>query len=133
MPQSSLSPLSPAWRRGLAIAALIFGIATVFKGGSVIFGPDSARESVGNYVPFVVWFNFLAGFAYLAGAFAIWTAQGWARPLALGIALATLVTGVAFAVHAMLGGAFSMQTVGALPLRLGFWAFVAYKLPRASA
>lgn len=120
--------LSPTWRRALAIAALIFGLATLFKGGSVIFGPDTARESVGNFVPFVVWFNFLAGFFYLIGAYAIWSAQSWARPLAFAIAFATIAVGAAFAVHAMAGGAFSMQTVGALPLRFGFWLFVGFML-----
>jgi len=124
-------PLSPTWRRGLALAALIFGIVTLFKGGSVIFGPDGARQAVGDYVPFVVWFNFLAGFFYVAGAYAIWAAKQWARPLALSIGLATLAIGVAFAIHALRGGAFSLQTVGALPLRLGFWLFIAYKLPKA--
>ncbi len=124
----SAFPLSPLWRRVLGVAALLFGILTLFKGGSVIFGPDAARDAVGNYVPFVVWFNFLAGFFYIAGAWGIWAAKSWARPLALLIALATFVTGVAFAIHAMIGGAFSMQTVGALPLRLGFWLFVAYIL-----
>ncbi len=127
------SPLSAPWRSGLAIAAALFGALTLFKGGSVLFGPDSARVAVGDYVPFVVWFNFLAGFAYLVGAYAIWTAHTWAQPLALGIALATLGVGMAFAIHAMSGGAFSLQTVGALPLRLGFWLFIAYKLSKAKS
>lgn len=123
--------LSQPGRRILAAAALLFGILTLFKGGSVLFGPESARASVGAYVPFVVWFNFLAGFYYIAGAYAVFATLYWARPLARTIALATLATSVAFAIHAMMGGAFSLQTVGALPLRLGFWLFVAYKLPRA--
>ncbi len=124
-------PLSPTWRRLLALAALVFAIATLFKGGSVIFDPDSARASMENYVPFVVWFNFFAGFFYMAGAYAIWAARPWARALALAIALATLAVGVAFAIHAIGGGAFSLQTVGALPLRFGFWLFIAHKLSRA--
>lgn len=121
-------PLSPTKRRVLGALALIFGVVTVFKGGSVIFGPDSARAAVGNFVPFVVWFNFLAGFFYVAGGAGIWAGAGWARPLAWLITLATLAVGVAFGVHVLQGGAYSMQTVGALPLRLGFWAFVAYTL-----
>ncbi len=128
---STKSPI-PIWQRALGIIAALFGALTLFKGGSVIFGPDSARDAVGNFVPFVVWFNFLAGFAYLVGAYAIWSGQSWARPLAFAIALATLAVGAAFAIHAMAGGAFSMQTVGALPLRVGFWLFIGIMLGKSS-
>ena len=51
-----------------ALVAVVFGIATVFSGGRVLFGPEAARVAAGAVVPFVLWFNFVAGFAYvLAG------------------------------------------------------------------
>lgn len=43
--------------------AIGFGLLTLKSGGSVIFIDGPARLAAGNYLPFVVWFNFLAGFA----------------------------------------------------------------------
>jgi len=49
----------------LAVIAMAFGALTVFSGGRALFGDAQARAAVGNAVPFVLWFNFLAGFAYV--------------------------------------------------------------------
>ena len=65
----NLSRKRPTWAAVTALVALAFGALTVFSGGRVLFGPEAARAAAGNYVPFVLWFNFLAGFAYVvAGA-----------------------------------------------------------------
>ena len=54
---------------GIWVITVIFGLLTIKSGGSVLFVDGVAREEAGNYVPFVLWFNFLSGFAYLiAGA-----------------------------------------------------------------
>ena len=47
-----------------AVVAIVFGLATVISGGRALFG----GADMGAVVPFVLWFNFLAGFAYVAGA-----------------------------------------------------------------
>ena len=44
--------------------------------------------------------------------------------LATALALGTALVAAAFGVHVLGGGAFEMRTVGALALRLGFWAVV---------
>jgi len=75
----------------------------------------------GNYLSFVVWFNFLAGFLYLAAAAGAWTGRGWAFGLALLIALATGLVAVVFAYRIGQGAAFETRTIGALVLRTGFW------------
>ncbi len=118
-----------------AAAALIFGVLTIISGGSVLFGPASAREAAGAVVPFVLWFNFLAGFAYVAAAFGLWRGAGWAPGLAVAILGGTLIVVLGFVVHVAGGGDFAPRTVGALALRAGFWAVVtglAWRLrPRA--
>lgn len=48
----------------LSIVAILFGIATIKEGGSVLF-TEAGKQAAGNFVPFVVWFNFVAGFAYV--------------------------------------------------------------------
>ena len=42
--------------------AIVFGLLTIKSGGSVLFVNGIARESAGDYVSFVLWFNFLQDF-----------------------------------------------------------------------
>jgi hypothetical protein len=117
--------------RVIALIAVVFGVMTVFSGGRALFGDAQAQAAVGNAVAFVLWFNFVAGFFYVACGAAIGWGWAWARSLALGLALATAAVALAFGVHVLQGGAFEMRTVGALVLRLGFWAGVAWWVRRA--
>ena len=40
--------------------------------------PGAARQAAGHYVPFVLWFNFLAGFAYIVAGVGLWMRRRWA-------------------------------------------------------
>lgn len=111
--------------QSLAVAAVVFGALTVFSGARALFGDAAARAAVGNAVGFVLWFNFLAGFAYVAAGLGLWLGRRWARHLATALALATALVAAGFAAHVLGGGAFEMRTVGALVLRLAFWVAVA--------
>ena len=92
----NLSRKRPTWAAVTALVALAFGALTVFSGGHVLFGPESARAAAGNYVPFMLLFNFLAGFAYVAAGVGLWRGRRWAVWLALGIAAATSLVLAAF-------------------------------------
>lgn len=106
----------------LSALSVLFGLATVASGGGALFqGAD-----VGNAVPFVLWFNFLAGFAYVAAGAGLYFRKSWSTWLSLVIALATAFVGLAFAIHVLTGGAYEMRTVGAMSLRIVFWIIVAY-------
>jgi len=118
-------PKRPPLVTAAAIVSLAFGALTVFSGGRVLFGPDAARAAAGNYVPFVLWFNFLAGFAYLAAGTGLWRGRRWAAWLALAIAAATALVFAAFGVHIALGGAFEPRTVAAMTLRTALWVAIA--------
>ena len=111
---------------GIAIFALAFGLLTIYSGGQVIFGGAAAREAAGNYLPFVVWFNFIAGFAYVVASIGLLTAQRWAPRLALIIAAATALVFLAFGVLILTGTPFEMRTVGAMALRTAVWAGFAW-------
>ena len=112
------------WLRGASILAVLFGLMTLKEGGTVLFGGEAARTAAGAYVPFVLWFNFLAGFAYVVAGIALWRRQGWAAGLALGIALATALVFAAFGVYVMNGGAFEVRTMAAMALRTTVWLVV---------
>ena len=75
-----------------AVVAIVFGLATVISGGSALFG----EADMAAVVPFVLWFNFVAGFAYLLAGFGLWR-----------------------------GGAYESRTMAAMILRLGIWATIA--------
>jgi hypothetical protein len=123
-PASAQRPV-PGALRAIGYAAVAFGFATIVAGGLVLFGPDAARAAAGRAVPFVVWTNFLAGFAYVAAGIGLAGGQRWAVGLAAGIAAATALAALAFGAHALSGGAFEPRTAWALLLRTGLWAGVA--------
>ncbi len=107
------------------IVAILFGLLTLKSGGMVLFvdGPD--RAAAGNYVPFVLWFNFIAGFFYIAAGIGLWKQMRWAGILSLGIALATLSVFLAFGYHISQGGAYEPRTLGAMLLRSAVWVVIA--------
>jgi hypothetical protein len=108
---------------GLLAAAL--GVATLVAGGRVLFGGEAARLAAGQVVPFVLWGNFLAGFAYLAAAAGVALGRRWGAGLAAALALGTAALLIAFAVHALGGGRFEPRTPAALVFRTGAWAVIA--------
>jgi len=109
-----------------AIVAVAFGVATIVSGGRALF----AGVDMGAVVPFVLWFNFAAGFAYVLAGIGLWLERDWGRVLAIGIFAATLLVLLAFAVHVLRGGAYEMRTVGAMVLRTAVWAGIALTAAR---
>ncbi|SHM65675.1 hypothetical protein SAMN05443432_11140 [Roseovarius litoreus] len=103
---------------GVAIA---FGLLTVVSGGTTLLG---ALE-MGAVVLFVLWFNTLAGLAYVVAGLGLWQGRRWAYPLSLAIFAATLLVFVAFGLHVAQGGAFEMRTVYAMALRSAVWGAIA--------
>lgn len=106
--------------------AVAFGGATLVEGGHVLFGGPEARAEVGHVVPFVLAFNFAAGFVYVAAGVGAALQRGWSARLAEALAVATLLVFAAFGVHVWQGGAFEQRTVGAMVLRSGFWVALAW-------
>jgi hypothetical protein len=115
----------PWWLLPVAALATLFGVASVVAGGRVLFGSAAARAAEGDYVPFVLWFNFLAGFASIAAGVALGLARPWAARIALAIAAATVLVYAALGVHVLLGGAFTRHTVMAMALRTTVWIAIA--------
>ncbi len=122
-----VEPMSrrPRWAIAAALVAIIFGIVTIVVGGKTLFGGLEERAAAGNIVPFVLWFNFVAGFAYVVAGFGLFLWKRWAGQLSAAIAVATIAVFVAFAVHIFLGGAFEARTVGAMIIRSAIWIVIA--------
>ena len=117
------------WVGAVAIFAILFGTLTIISGGSTLFSAE-ANQAAGNYVGFVLGFNFLAGFAYVIAGVGLWMGQRWSMWLAFAIAAATLLVFVAFGLHIGTGGSYETRTVAAMCLRSTVWlviSAVAYK------
>lgn len=120
----------PTLKRGfliwtISLFAVGFGLLTIKEGGTILFGDEVARAAAGNYVPFVLWFNFMAGFAYAVAGVGLWLRQRWAVCLAAAIATATVLTFAAFCGHIYSGGAYELRTVIAMSLRTLVWVTIA--------
>ncbi len=122
-------------RRGLrltlGIVALVFGAATLREGGRVLFGGPEVRAAAGHVVPFVLTFNFGAGFVYLAAGVATLARRRSAAWLARALAASTLVVFAALGLHILLGGAYERRTVLAMAFRSALWCVEAWLVPRA--
>lgn len=121
------------WTWPISLLAIGFGLLTLREGAAVLFVDGAARHAAGHYVPFVLWFNFLAGFAYVATSVGLWLRRRWAAWLASAIALATALVFLAFGVHVVLGGAWEHRTPIAMILRMLVWTGIATVAWRASA
>ena len=108
----------------MAIAAIVFGALTVLTGGRALFGSLEPRADFGNTVPFVLWFNFLAGFVYIVAGTGLLLCRRWAVYTSLFVTVSTILVFVAFGVHVIGGGAFERRTIGALTIRSLFWIAV---------
>ncbi|KZK78131.1 hypothetical protein PsW64_03769 [Pseudovibrio sp. W64] len=122
---------STFWRRSLALFAGIFGVLTLISGGSVLFGPVEVQVAAGDYMPVVLWFNFLAGFLYIGAAIGIWLQRNWALGLSAFIAVATGLIALGFGFLVFQGVAYEMRTVGALAVRIGVWTVITLTLMRS--
>lgn len=113
----------PRWAVVAALVAIAFGVITVWVGGKTLFG--GAQDRPANIVPFVLWFNFAAGFAYVVAGLGLFFWKRWAACLSAAIAIATVCVFIAFGIHIAAGGAFEARTVGAMAFRSAVWIIVA--------
>jgi len=123
--KNSNTSKAPKAIRILSIIAVFFGVLTVISGAATLFFSETARAAAGNYVPFVLWFNFLAGFAYVVAGAGLYLWKSYGVGLAGLIAVATVMVFAAFGFHIFSGGAYEMRTVGAMILRSGLWVGIA--------
>ncbi len=108
------------WVGALAIIAVSFGLLTIISGGRTLFDAE-AQQRAGNYVAFVLWFNFVAGFAYVIAGAGLWFQQRWSVWFSFAIAAATLLIFAAFGLQIWRGGSYEMRTVAAMGLRALTW------------
>lgn len=112
-----------------AAVAVIFGLLTVISGGRALFG----GVEMGAVVPFVLWFNFVAGFAYVIAGVGLWRRAAWASMLSVCIVVSTAAVLLFFLWHINSGGAWEARTLGAMILRTSIWIAIATFVLRCGA
>ena len=108
----------------ISFVAVVFGLLTIKSGGSVIFIDGIDRQEAGNYVPFVLWFNFLAGFAYVIAGIGLWMLKQWAAKLSAFIVIMTLIVYALLGLYVIAGGEYEMRTIIAMCVRSLVWVFI---------
>ncbi|MFP7570423.1 hypothetical protein [Marivita sp. S2033] len=100
--------------------AVLFGALTVMSGASTLLG----TLDMGAVVPVVLWFNTVAGIAYIVAGYGLWQRRHWAYALSFAIFAATALVFAIFWFEVTRGGAFEMRTVFAMALRSAVWAAI---------
>lgn len=119
------SPVKAEWLRiSIGIFAIVFGLGSIKEGGSVLAGGMEACQAV-QCVPFITWFNFLAGFAYIAAGVGFLKSWSWSGTLAKGIAGLTVLFFVGFGLHVLSDGVYATRTVIAMSFRSIIWIAIA--------
>lgn len=108
----------------VSLVALIFGLLTIYSGGSVLFVDGAAREDAGNYVPFVLWFNFIAGFIYILAAAGLLLQKTWAAWISIFLFFSTLIVFALLGIHILSEGLFEDRTLAAMSLRSIVWGLI---------
>lgn len=104
----------------VAVIVAIFGLLSIFAGGSVILDLFEMRAKEGNYVLFVVWANFICGFLYLAAAYGLFNQRKWTS-IVLGLAVILLIGAfLGLFIWINQGGIYETKTIGAMSFRTLF-------------
>lgn len=112
----------------LGLLAIGFGVMTIKSGGFALFGGVEGKEFAGQYVPFVLWFNFIAGFFYVISGGGIILKTKWALKLSIALAALTLIVFLGFGIHIFLGNSYETRTIGAMSIRAIFWIIISASL-----
>jgi len=109
----------------LAVIAVAFGALTLYSGGRNLFDAAVIAEA-GNTIGFVLWFNFLAGLAYIFAGVLLWKWKLCGVRLSAVIAGATLLVFLAMGIYVIqFDGLYNAKTVGAMVLRSSVWLLIA--------
>ena len=108
-----------------AAIVAIFGLLSLFMTGSIIFDLFNIRVAEGNYIPFIVYTNFICSFIYLFAAYGF-LVQNRLTTGSLFIAGALLIIayiGLVFYIN--YGGSYETKTVKAMLFRIAVTTLLA--------
>ena len=108
-----------------ATVLLLFALLTLFLSSSVIFDLFGIREKEGNYVPLVVWANFISSILYLVAAYGLLKMKKWPVWLLVISAVILVAAFIGLKIHISEGGLYEAKTVNAMIFRIGLTILLA--------
>ena len=109
----------------IAAIVVVFGLLTLFLSGSVIFDLFGIREKEGNYVPLVVWSNFISSILYLVAAYGLFKMKKWSVWLLVVSVFILVAAFIGLKMHINDGGLYEAKTVNAMLFRIGLTVIIA--------
>lgn len=109
----------------IAIVLAGFGLLTLFLSASVIFDLFGIRAKEGNYVPLVVWANFISSILYLVAAYGLLKMKKWPVWLLVISAVFLVAAFIGLKIHISEGGLYEAKTVNAMIFRIGLTTLLA--------
>ncbi len=109
----------------VAFFLLLFGLVTLFMSSSVIFDWFGIRAKEGNFVPFIVWANWVCSFAYLLAAFGLFRLKPFAAKMLLIAAIVLIVAFLGLVFYINAGGIYETKTLYAMIFRTTITAILA--------
>ena len=106
-------------------ALLLFALLTLFLSGSIIFDLFDIREKEGNYVPLVVWANFISSILYLVAAYGLFKMKKWSFWLLVVTVFILVAAFTGLKIHINNGGLYEAKTVNAMIFRIGLTILLA--------
>lgn len=109
----------------LTVLLILFALLTLFLSASVIFNLFGIRAREGNYVPLVVWSNFISSILYLAAAYGLLKIKKWPVWLLVISAIILVAAFIGLKIHISEGGLYEAKTVNAMIFRIGLTILLA--------
>ena len=108
-----------------AVLVGILGVVSLFMTASIIFDLFEIREKEGNYVPFIVYANFVCSFLYLYCSYGFFTKNKWTTICMFTAVGILIVAYIALIIYIQVGGIFEMKTVKAMLGRISLTILLA--------
>lgn len=109
-------------RKLLLLSLLVFGSVTLFMSSSVLFDWFGIRAKEGNFVPAIVWANWLCGILYLMAAWAIYKNSIRAKTPLLTALVILIAAYIYLFIQISNGCLYETKTVGAMAFRIAVTA-----------
>ena len=110
----------------LSLAALIFGLLTIFASSNVLFNYTTVFQKSGNYPSFILWVNLLTGPLYIIAAVGLQKSKRWALHLLLVILVMLFINLGYFILLMTNDGDYEPVTLMALAFRSAFTGTLAF-------
>ena len=103
---------------GIATALSAFALLTLFLSSSVLFDWFGIRAKEGNYVPFIVWANFICSILYLMAVYGFLKFKKWTLMVLIVSILILIIALIGLYFHINAGGLYETKTINAMFFRI---------------